>query len=142
MKLFNTQEYFDRNPESIPYMERLKREWDKHKKIIIGCDFDDTIRHWNLENFDAAKTIEVLKAAKAIGAYIVIFTATHSERYLEITKYCQSIGLDIDCINENPIDLPYGNSRKIYANIFIDDRAGLNESLNILSHVINLKTTN
>jgi hypothetical protein len=40
--------------------------------------------------------------------------------------------LEIDGINTTPIDLPYGNNKKIYANIFIDDRAGLNESLNIL----------
>jgi hypothetical protein len=40
--------------------------------------------------------------------------------------------LEIDGINKTPIDLPYGNDKKIYANVFIDDRAGLNEALNIL----------
>jgi hypothetical protein len=40
--------------------------------------------------------------------------------------------LVIDSINENPINLPYGHHGKIYANIYLDDRAGLNEALNIL----------
>lgn len=40
--------------------------------------------------------------------------------------------MEIDAINENPIPLPYGKNGKVYANIFIDDRAGLNESLQIL----------
>lgn len=126
------KEFFDNNPESIPYLERLEEEWKLHGKIIIACDFDDTISPWKLKGFDPKRTIEVLKIAKQTGAYIVIFTACNIERYDEIRKYCSDAGLEIDAINETPIDLPYGKNGKIYANIFIDDRAGLNESLNIL----------
>jgi hypothetical protein len=126
------KEFFDNNPESIPYLERLEEEWKLHGKIIIACDFDDTISPWKLKGFDPKRTIEVLKIAKQTGAYIVIFTACNIERYDEIRKYCLDAGLEIDAINETPIDLPYGKNGKIYANIFIDDRAGLNESLNIL----------
>jgi len=132
--------YFEKNPESIPYMERLKKEWDQHGKIIIGCDFDDTLCHWGLEGFNPARTISILKKAKHIGAYIVIFTASKEERFPEIEAYCKSIGIEIDSINKNPINLPYGNGGKIYANIFVDDRAGLNESLAILEEIINQKT--
>jgi hypothetical protein len=46
------------------------------------------------------------------------------------------VNLKIDSINQNPINLPYGNSSKIYANIFLDDRAGLNESLDRLYRVM------
>jgi thiol-disulfide isomerase/thioredoxin len=126
------KEFFDNNPESIPYLERLEEEWKLHGKIIIACDFDDTISPWKLKGFDPKRTVEVLKIAKETGAYIVIFTACNPERYDEIRKYCSDSGLEIDAINETPIDLPYGKNGKIYANIFIDDRAGLNEALNIL----------
>lgn len=126
------KEYFEKNPESVPYLERLENEWRQHGKIIIACDYDDTISPWKLRDYDPKRTIEVLKQAKATGAYIVIFTACNPLRYEEIKSYCASIGLEIDSINETPIDLPYGKDKKIYANIFIDDRAGLNESLNIL----------
>jgi hypothetical protein len=126
------KEYFDKNPESIPYLERLEEEWKQHGKIIIACDYDDTISPWKLRGYDPKRTIEVLKQAKVTGAYIVIFTACNPLRYEEIKNHCASIGLEIDSINETPIDLPYGKDKKIYANIFIDDRAGLNEALNIL----------
>jgi thiol-disulfide isomerase/thioredoxin len=126
------KEYFDKNPESIPYLERLEEEWRIHGKIIIACDYDDTISPWKMYNSDFKRVFDVLITAKATGAYVVIFTACKPERYEEITKYCLENGLEIDGINKTPIDLPYGNNSKIYANVFIDDRAGLNEALNIL----------
>lgn len=125
------KEYFDKNPESIPYLERLEQEWKQHGKIIIACDYDDTISPWKMKGFDPKRVIEVLKVAKQTGAYIVIFTSCNEERYQEIEEYCNSQGLEIDAINKTPINLPYGNNSKIYANIFIDDRAGLNEALNV-----------
>lgn len=128
----NMKEYFDKNPESNPYLERLEEEWKQYGKIIIACDYDDTISPWKMTNTNFTRVFEILKMAKQTGAYVVIFTACKEERYSEITKYCLDNGLEIDGINTTPIDLPYGNNKKIYANIFIDDRAGLNESLNIL----------
>ena len=126
------KEYFDKNPESIPYLDRLEKEWREHGKIIIAVDFDDTISPWKMTDFNFNKVIDILIKAKATGAYIVIFSACSPERFPEIRDYCLSKGLEIDAINENPIPLPYGKNGKVYANIFIDDRAGLNESLQIL----------
>lgn len=128
------KEYFDKNPESKIYLDRLVNEWSQHGKIIIATDFDSTISPYhtlNNEN-DINRVIKILKLAKSIGAYISVFTCCNIDRYDYIINYCKKIDLEIDCINETPIDVPYGNNNKIYANIFIDDRAGLNESLNIL----------
>jgi hypothetical protein len=124
--------YFELNPESKPFLDRLVTEWEQHGKIIIACDYDDTISPWKMHNNDFNRVIRVLKAAKFTGAYLVIFTACDTQRYDEIKSYCKSKDLEIDSINQTPIDLPYGKNGKVYANIFIDDRAGLNESLNIL----------
>ena len=126
------KEYFEQHPESRPYLDRLVQEWDQHGKIIIACDYDDTISPWKMHNADFKRVIETLKKARQTGAYLVIFTACDEQRYAEILNYCQRSGLEIDAINKTPIDLPYGKNAKVYANIFIDDRAGLNESLNIL----------
>ena len=126
------KEYFEKNPESIPYLNRLEEEWEQYGKIIIACDYDDTISPWKMQNRDFKRVFEVLTIAKQTGAYVVIFTACKEDRYPEIAQYCLQNGLEIDGINKTPIDLPYGNDKKIYANVFIDDRAGLNEALNIL----------
>lgn len=118
------------------YFKRLVSEWNQHGKIVIAVDYDDTISPWkfndieDLEKFD--KIIKLLKDCRYTGAFISIFTSCNEDRYSEIQTYCESKGLKIDSINRTPINLPYGNTSKIYANIFLDDRAGLDESLSIL----------
>ena len=82
------KEYFDKNPESLPYLERLEEEWRTYGKIIIACDYDDTISPWKMQNRDFKRVFEVLNVAKQTGAYVVIFTACKEDRYPEITKYC------------------------------------------------------
>lgn len=115
------------------YVKRLYDEWVKHGKIIIGVDYDDTISPWSLNTQEECdEVLKELILAKNTGAYIAIFTACDPSRYPDIVSYCDSKGLKTDSINENPIQLPYGNHSKIYANIFIDDRAGINEALTIL----------
>ncbi len=120
--------------KTTKYAARLYKEWLEHKKIIIGVDYDDTIFPWRFSSQEQCdKVIKELILCKNTGAYITIFTCSNVDRFQEIKDYCKSKGLEIDSINENPISLPYGNVNKIYANIFIDDRAGLNESLLILT---------
>jgi hypothetical protein len=126
------------------YVERLLKEWTEHKKIIISCDFDSTLKYWNTINNhqDMGRTIELIKKAQSIGCYLVIFTASEEERYPEILKYCSDVGLVVDCINKNPFPMKYGNSGKIYANIYLDDRAGLVQSLDILEETMKLYEQN
>lgn len=115
------------------YFDRLVAEWIEHGNIIICVDFDDTISPWKIASpEECLSTIQILKKAKRTGAYIVIHTACDTERYSEIREYCAKHGLEINSINENPIDLLYGNDAKPYANIYIDDRAGMNEALLLL----------
>jgi hypothetical protein len=119
------------------YINRLLEEWKQHGKIIIAVDWDDTLYPWRLHKEEDMKaTWDLLKECKATGAYIVIFTACNTDRFKDIESYTKGKGLDIDSINTNPITLPYGNHSKVYANIFLDDRAGLNQSLEILSSAL------
>jgi hypothetical protein len=115
------------------YAIRLIEEWRIHGKIIIGTGYDDTLKYWKFNPQEICdKVINVLTLCKEIGAYIVIHTSSDEDRYEEIMSFGKSKGLEIDAINKNPINLPYGNNTKIYANIFIDDRAGMEEALEIL----------
>ena len=119
------------------YVARLLKEWKEHGKIIIACDYDDTIRNWSLDDDETREAvIDLLKKAKETGAYIVIFTACSPDRYDEIKVFCNEQGVTIDSINQNPIDLPYGNTSKVYANIFLDDRAGLPQAMEILKRAM------
>lgn len=117
------------------YTLRLIEEWRLHSKIIVAVGFDDTISPWKLNDMvSCEKVIGVVKLAREVGAYITIHTTSNKDRYEEIKKYCDSKGLIVDTINANPRELPYGNERKVYANIFLDDRAGLDEALETLEY--------
>lgn len=120
------------------YAERLFKEWSQHGKIVIAVDYDSTISSWHTINNkdDIDKTIEVLQVAHNTGAYIVVNTCSNPDRYEKIQKHCEELKIPIDGINTNPIQLPYGNHGKIYANIYLDDRAGLLESLDILEEAM------
>ncbi len=121
------------------YVKRLLSEWIEHKKLIISVDYDSTIfPYQTIDNpEDIARTIKLVKIAKELGAYIVIFTASNVSRYEEIQLYCEEIELPIDSINVNPIPMKYGNSGKIYYNINLCDRSGLINALDILEETIN-----
>lgn len=114
------------------YVQRLAAEWCMHKSIIIAVDFDDTISPWKFSKDELQGTIECIKQAQHAGAYIIINTACHPDRFPEIRSYCNSIGINVDLINETPDHIPYGKHGKVYANIFLDDRAGLEEAKQIL----------
>ena len=133
-------DYFAKNQDAVPFLDRLIKEWKKNEKIIIACDYDDTIKNWGL-HLSCQRAIDVIREAQAVGAYLTIWTASdYTEREGSIRSYCEANGLRIDSINKNPIDLPFGHHGKIYANIFIDDRAGLNEALAILEYATILQS--
>lgn len=115
------------------YAKRLIEEWEQHGKIIIGLGWDDTASPWRLnDTVYCDRVIRLVKVAQEVGAFVVIFTSSNKDRYDQIYAHCALKGLKIDSINENPIELQWGNETKIYANIFLDDRAGLEEALSIL----------
>jgi len=116
------------------YIDRLVKEWEQHGKIIIAADYDSTIAYWpTIENQeDIDRTVKLLQIAHETGAYIVIFTACKADRHLAIQNHCEELRLPISGINIQPVPLPYGNQNKIYANVFLDDRAGLSQALDIL----------
>lgn len=124
------------------YINRLIQEWNQHGKIIIAVDWDDTLYPWKFINNDFDRVWKLLLECQITGAYIVIFTACNPDRYLEILNVCNNRELEIASINKTPIELPYGNNgSKIYANIFLDDRAGLEQSLEILEKALYLRRT-
>lgn len=125
-----------KNCSKSPTAQRLINEWREHGKIIIAYDYDDTISPWKLNNQEFCDSIIKRSAhAREIGVYNIIFTACLPERFDEITNYCTTKGIKVDAINKNAFPLPYGNHGKIYYNILLDDRAGLEQALDELEYV-------
>lgn len=119
------------------YEQRLFDDWVRHGKIVIAVDYDDTLVSGRMNQPELYKEVALLlQKCRYTGAYIVIFTSSSEDRYDEIKYHCDRINVKFDSINTNPVQLPYGDSGKIFYNILLDDRAGLNESMSILNKVL------
>lgn len=117
---------------------RLFKEWQKHPKLIVACDFDDTVFDFHKHGTEHKDVLDLLKKCKELGFYITIFTASKPERYEFMRKFMIENGIEIDAINQNVIPLPFGNNGKIYYNILLDDRAGLGQAYTTLKTLVTL----
>lgn len=118
-------------------VNRLYKQWQKHPRLIVAVDFDDSIFPYS-GDYDYSDTINVLKRAQKHKFIIVIYTVSMKERYPEIIKYCKEIGIDPIVINKDIIDLTGNPEAKIYYNILLDDKAFLGGAIEILNKTIDL----
>lgn len=119
-------------------VDRLFKEYQKHKKLIIACDFDDTVYPYSNPDAQFPGILSLLHQCQDLGFHIVMFTASAPERFDFIRKWMTDRGIEIAAINKNPVEgLPFGHHGKIYFNILLDDRAGLWEAVCTLQAVIN-----
>ena len=98
--------------------------------MVIAVDFDGTL----VENGDyplarnpIIKNIQYIKKMKNEGHKIILWTCREKESLENAIKFCDYYGIELDAVNEN-IDVEakiktYGyNSRKVYADIYIDNK--------------------
>ena len=101
----------------------------KKQYEYIAVDFDGTLCEHKFPEIGEAipAVIDFVKAHQERGSKIILHTCRENERregrqYLtEALEWCERQGLHFDAINCNPF-VPFGE-RKIYADIYIDDRA-------------------
>lgn len=117
-------------------LKRLFKEYGSHPRLIVAVDFDDTVFDYHEVGSTHEKVLETVKLCKKANFYVVVFTASPPERFPFIKEFFESKGIVVDSINENPIPLPFGNHKKIFYNILLDDRAGLGESYKVLNSLL------
>ncbi len=95
---------------------------------IIAVDFDGTLIEegkWPGIGATNEKVLDYCKSEQAKGARIILWTNRVGEPLEAAVKWCENNGLRLDAVNENlqeSIDFFGFNTRKIYADEFIDDR--------------------
>lgn len=115
---------------------RLRNEYDKHKKLVVGFDFDNTIFDCHNNGGNYSQVIELLKRCKALGFILCLYTAeARDERLKWKIEYCKHFGIDPDYTNNSP--LLGGKTDKPFFNILLDDRAGLESAFYTLLDVVN-----
>ena len=97
-------------------------------KNIIAVDFDGTLCENAWPEIGAAnmELIDYIRLTKLHGCKIILWTSRVGDRLKEAVEWCKDKGLTFDAVNENlpeAIEAFGGDSRKIFANVYIDDKA-------------------
>lgn len=117
-------------------IDRLKREYDEHKSLVIGFDFDCTIFDFHEEGLDLQPVIDLLVRCSKLGFTMCLHTLTNDgSHYFPKISTTINLGIRVDFINSSPVmknqNILYNN--KPFYSILLDDRAGLSSAYNILS---------
>lgn len=96
---------------------------------IIAVDFDGTLckEKWPEIGEPNTALIQWLISRQAMGDKIILWTCRVADMLDDAVMWCLGHGLKFDSINENlPENIQiYGNDcRKVYADIYLDDKAG------------------
>ncbi len=94
--------------------------------MIIAVDFDGTIveHKYPAIGEEIPFVIKTLKLFQTKGHKLILWTYRHGKDLEEAVKFCEERGLHFHAVNNNFDGEEYDNtySRKIYADIYIDDR--------------------
>lgn len=103
---------------------RLLEEYNQYGSIVVAYDFDDTVYDFHKKGREYNDAIELLRRLEKINCYLICWTG--QDDLVFVKDYLVKNKIPFKAINENP---PFhkSNSRKIYANAYLDDRAGLSK---------------
>jgi len=94
--------------------------------VIIAVDFDGTIvKHkYPAIGKEIPYAIETLKLLQEKGHKLILWTYRYGKELEKAVNFCKKRGLIFHAINNNFEEEEFDNtySRKIYADIYIDDR--------------------
>lgn len=113
--------------------QRLKSEFKKYGKLIFCVDFDDTLYDFHNLGRTYNSIIDLLKRWEKYSE-VIIFTGNGTEKNDTIAEYLTNIGVKFKGINCDS-SVSFGG-RKVYANVYIDDRGGLPTAYRILLRLI------
>jgi hydroxymethylpyrimidine pyrophosphatase-like HAD family hydrolase len=98
------------------------------KRKIIAVDFDGTLYTDDYPDVGEPiwRTINYCKEQKEKGAILILWTCRSGQDLVEAIRLCKQVDLTFDYVNENARESAFGyerDSRKIYADEYIDDKA-------------------
>ena len=118
--------------------EILWAEYNKYRSLIVAVDFDDTLYDFHKDGGTYTQVQQLIRDLKDIGCFIIIWTGNQDT--VLIINYLNKNNIPFDRINdEAPVSKKFLNGRfprKVYANVYIDDRAGLEQVYNDLTKLI------
>lgn len=101
---------------------------------IIAVDFDGTLCECKFPDIGAPipPVIEYVKRLRAAGNIIILWTCRTGQNLTDAVTWCKQQGLTFDYINENVkqnVEQYGGDTRKIFADVYIDDKTILPQQI-------------
>ena len=116
----------------------------KELPFIVAVDFDGTLCEDAFPDIGEPKydIIKAVQEYKSYGWKIILWTCRNYEFLDRAVMWCKRHGLEFDAVNKNLPEVQErfgGDTRKIYANVYIDDKNVLLKEVNH-SGIRNLNT--
>lgn len=97
-----------------------------HDKLIIAIDFDGTIVEDGYPGIGKPRifAFETLRKLQEDGHRLILWTYRSGSRLNEAVDFCKGNGIEFYAVNKSFEEEQFDDtkSRKIYADLFIDDR--------------------
>jgi len=118
------------------FIDVLINDYKEWGTLIVAFDFDDTIKPSD-KGKPCDLVIELLQVCSKLGFTMICFTARTLEKDIEMVKQtCEELHIRCDYINEDCDSVKknktFEHATKIFYNVFLDDRAGLRQSYEVL----------
>jgi trehalose-6-phosphatase len=96
----------------------------KGKGKTLAVDFDGTIVEHAYPEIGKVqpRAIETLKELQQAGYRLILWTCREGQCLLNAMNFCALHGVLFDSYNANTKEDEWAGSRKIYADVYIDDR--------------------
>lgn len=114
-------------------LEKLIKTYDEFGYIIIAYDFDNTVRDYQT----GQKIFEIVNLLQELAPYgkFICYTAREDSELIFVKNYLIENQIPVDTINESYAEAPF-KGKKLFYNVFLDDKCGLMEVYLILKTFI------
>lgn len=94
------------------------------RRLILAIDFDGTCVEHNYPAIGEPlpDAFETLKEFIEAGDRLILWTCREGMFLQEAIRFCKEHGIEFETHNSNVPEHDYDKSRKIYADMYIDDR--------------------
>lgn len=115
-------------------LEKLLEQHKQWGSLIIAFDFDDTVFPYRYPIEVLRPVHELLRECHEAGHELVCFTA--NDDLEKVTRYLLWNNIPYHAINESSV----ASEGKIFYNIFLEDKAGLDQTIEILREFLKRTT--
>lgn len=125
-------------------MQTARQEARERTMAIYAVDFDNTLAVTRFPEIvgPKAKVVAAVKMLKANGHKIILWTSRAGKDLKDAVEWCTEQGIVFDAVNEplpEQMDRWGNDTRKVYADFYIDDKAMTVEALeSIMDQVVDI----